>query len=393
MRSNCLLLFCADFFVPAVSRKNVKGVEGNMIRRIFVMNLGSTSTEIAVFDETMKVFDSYITHSQEELEKFDDYWDQYEWRRSIIDTAIKNNNINTGSIDAIACRGGLLPPPKEGLVKAGAYVINDDMKYALKYHAMDPHPVNMGVTLADALAKEWGCPAYIYDAPTIDEMLPIVKITGQPGMERIGQGHPLNMRAAAIAYSNQTGKEYEDLSLIVAHLGAGISITLHKGGKMIDCISDDEGPMCPERSGGLPGFQLIKVMGDNGWTRAEGQKYMKSGGLKAYLGTTETREIQEMISEGNEEAATLFEAMALNVAKNIAKIAVSNKGEIDQIILTGNVAHSKMFCDWVRDYCGWVAPITVIPGESEMSALANGILRVIEGEEEAQTYVMQDWND
>lgn len=365
-----------------------------MAIRILVINIGSTSSKIAVYDGRKPVFTSSIPHTKEELSRFADVMDQYEWRRDLILEELTKNQIDTASISAIACRGGLLPRPREGYVNAGAYEINEDMLYALKYHPQNPHPTNMGAAIADSFARDWKIKAYIYDAPTVDEMIPITKITGQPSMERRGQGHPLNMRAAALRYAEMTGRPYASLNLAVVHLGGGITMTLHSGGKMIDCISDDEGPFAPERSGGLPGFQLAAAVANHGWSEKEALNFMqRRGGLKAYFDTVDSREVEAMIDAGDRRAEEVYRAMALNVAKNLGKISVTVSGKVDQIILTGGIAYSKRFTDWVKEYVQFVAPVTVIPGENEIEALALGILRVVEGEETAQIYVKQDYAD
>lgn len=363
-----------------------------MDARILVINIGSTSSKIAVYDGPTATFTSSIAHTKEELSQFADIMDQYEWRKGLILGELEKNRIDVHSIRAIACRGGLLPPPKEGRVHAGAYEINPDMLYVLKYHPQNPHPTNMGAAIADSLAKSWNIKAYIYDAPTVDEMLPITKITGQPSMTKWSQGHPLNMRAAALKYAKTIGKPYESLNLVVVHLGGGITLSLHSGGKMIDFITDDEGPFGPERSGGLPGFQLAAAVANNHWTEQEALNFMqRRGGLKAYFDTVDSREVEAMIDQGDQRAEEVYHAMALNVAKNLAKLAVTVSGRVDQIILTGGIAYSKRFTGWVKDYIQFVAPVTIIPGENEIEALALGILRVVNGEETAQTYVMQDY--
>lgn len=362
--------------------------------RTLVINIGSTSSKIAIYDDRENYFTSSIAHAKEDLSRFKDIMDQYDWRKGLILQELEKNNVAPDSINAIACRGGLLPPPKKGYVNAGAYEINADMLYVLKHHPQNPHPTNMGAAIADSLAKAWGIKAYIYDAPTVDEMLPITKITGQPSMQRRGQGHPLNMRAAALKYAASVRQPYESLNLVVAHLGGGITLSLHSGGKMIDFITDDEGPFAPERSGGLPGFQLAETVANNRWTAKEAIDFMqRRGGLKAYFDTVDSREVESRIDNGDSHAEEVYRAMALNVAKNLAKLAVTVSGKVDQVILTGGIAYSKRFTDWVKEYIEFIAPVTVIPGENEIEALALGILRVVNGEEPAQIYVKQDYND
>ena len=359
-----------------------------MAVRILVINLGSTSSKIAVYDDSEPVFNDTINHAKEKIDSFAEIEDQHEWRREIILETLKSHNIPVGSINVIACRGGLLRPDTNGVLSAGAYEINEDMLYELKYHAINPHPTNQAAAIAESFAKEWGIKAYIYDAPTVDEMIPITRITGRPEFQRRGMGHPLNMRSAALKYAESVGKPYNKLTLIVTHMGGGISNTLHKNGVMIDVVHDEEGSFTPERAGGLPGFQLIDYMTEKLRTQREMKNFVqRDGGLKALLGTTDAREVERRIKEGDEYAELVYHAMALNMGKSIGKLAVTASGRVDQIILTGGLSQSKMLTDWIIGYVSFIAPVTVIPGENEMPALAEGILRVYNGAEKAKIYI------
>jgi len=354
-----------------------------MKQRLLVINPGSTSTKIAVYDDETPLFTKSIEHDQKELDRFDEIIDQYEMRRDLILSVLEAEKIPVKSLTTIVARGGLLPP-----VQAGAYKVNEDMVYQLKYHPQNEHASNLGAPIAYAISRDLGITAYVYDPVTVDELEPIARITGLPEMQRKGMGHNLNMRASAIKYASDINKPYKDLTLIVAHLGGGITLSLHRNGRMIDMISDDEGPFSPERAGGLPVFQVIKMATAPDTDYKKMMKKVKSqGGLKAYCGLTDPREIQKRIDEGDRDLALVYEAMAHNIAKNIGKLAVVVAGKVDAIILTGGIANSKTTTDWIRERVSFIAPVVLIPGENEMQSLALGALRVLRGEEKAHEFV------
>jgi len=351
--------------------------------RILVINPGSTSTKIAVYEDETPLFTKSVEHGQRDLEKFAEIFDQYEMRKEVLVKALESENVPLRSLTAVVARGGLLPP-----VQAGAYRVNDDMVFQLKYRPQNEHASNLGAPIAYAIAQEIGVDSYVYDPVTVDELEPIARITGLPEMERKGMGHNLNMRASAIRHARDVGRPYQELTLIVAHLGGGITLSLHKNGRMIDMISDDEGPFSPERAGGLPVFQVIKMATSPGYDYKKMMKKVKTqGGLKGLCGLTDAREIQKRIAEGDAKLALIYEAMAHNIAKNIGKLAVVVGGKVDAIILTGGIANSKMVTDWIAERVGFIAPVALIPGENEMQALAEGCLRVLRGEEKAREFV------
>ncbi|NLJ80631.1 MAG: butyrate kinase [Firmicutes bacterium] len=354
-----------------------------MRARILVINPGSTSTKAAIYDDETALFVEAVEHSQEELAQYAEIRDQFSLRKETILSLLAAQNVNLKSVTAIVARGGLLPP-----VKAGAYRVNEDMVYQLKYEPQNEHASNLGAVIAHELATELGIEAYVYDSVTVDELEPIARITGLPEMERKGMGHNLNMRASALKYARRLGRPYPELSLIVVHLGGGITLSLHKRGRMIDMISDDEGPFSPERAGGLPGFQLIEMATAPGYDcKKMMTKVKRFGGLMAYFGTTDAREVEAKIKSGDKKAALVYEAMAHNVAKNIGKLAVVVAGNLDAIILTGGIAHSAMLTGWIKERVDFIAPVEVLPGENEMEALAYGALRVIRGEEKAREFI------
>ena len=349
---------------------------------ILAINPGSTSTKIAIYNDETPVFVRSIEHNLEELSVFSEISQQYLMRKEMILRTLAQEAVDLSTITVIVARGGLLPP-----VESGAYRVNEDMVDQLRYRPQVEHASNLGAIIAHSLALDLSIEAYIYDPVTVDEMEPIARITGLPQMERKAMGHNLNMRACAIKYAGQMHNAYEDLTFLVAHLGGGITQSLHYKGKMIDMITDDEGPFSPERAGGLPGYQLIEMATRPGAQYKEIMKKVRSrGGLIAYFGTTDAREIEKRIKEGDEKAGLIYEAMAHNIAKNIGKLSVVVAGKIDAIILTGGMAHSKMLTDWIIKRVEFIAPVKILAGENEMEALALGVLRVLRGSEEARIF-------
>ncbi|MCK9216690.1 MAG: butyrate kinase [Firmicutes bacterium] len=351
--------------------------------RILVINPGSISTKIAVYDDTEPLFVESIEYKKEELSKYAEILEQLPMRINTIFSALVTHDIDLKSINVIVARGGLLPP-----VKSGAYKVNEDMVYQLKYQPQNEHASNLGAIIADSISQDLGIDAYVYDPVTVDELEPIARITGLPEMERKGMGHNLNMRASAIKYAERVGKPYKELSLIVVHLGGGITLSLHKCGRMIDMISDDEGPFSPERAGGLPVFQVIKMATSPEYDYKKMMKKVRRyGGLNAYFGTTDAKEIESRIVNGDDKAALIYEALAHNVAKNIGKLAVVVSGKLDAIILTGGIAYSSMLTGWIKERVEFIAPVVMLPGENEMEALALGVLRVVKGVELSHVFV------
>lgn len=356
------------------------------MERLLILNPGSTSTKLSVFEGEEPLFTESITHSPEELAPYDHVAEQYDFRRKLVLDCLKKHDIALGSLNAIVSRGGLLTA-----IEAGAYAVNDDMVWQLRNKPRNEHASNVGAMIAKAISDELDIPAYIYDGVTVEELLPINKITGLPSMQRKGMGHNLNTRAAAMRYAREQGKDYKDVTVIVAHLGGGISVNLHHDGRIEDFINDEEGPFSPERAGGLPMFDVIAACFQPGMTQKDMMKQVKSrGGLMAHLGTTDSRAVEKMIEGGDGHAKLVYDAMALNVAKNIAKAAPGVCGRVDAILLTGGIAYSKYFTGEVARRVEFIAPVVVYAGEDEMKSLALGGLRVLRGQEQAKTYVSPD---
>jgi butyrate kinase len=294
--------------------------------------------------------------------------------------------VNLSEITAIVSRGGLLPP-----LYAGAYEINDDMVWQLRNLPQHEHASNLGAIIARAIVKEFfddRLPAYIYDAVTVDEMIPVVQITGLASMRRKGRGHNLNMRAMCIRYAEERGKRYDECSLIVVHMGGGISTGIHHLGRIIDTINDEEGTFSPERTGGLPIFQLSQEITSNNHDYESIMKILKNrGGLMSHFGVNDAKQVEEMAKAGDERAALVLEAMALNISKNVGSLATVLNGRVEAIILTGGIAYSEYFTGMIRERVGFIAPVVIYPGENEMQSLALGGLRVLRGFERARKFV------
>ncbi len=353
-----------------------------MKKHILVLNPGSTSTKIAVFADEMPLFTENIKHTPEELSPFEHVAEQYSFRKALVYSCLTSHAFPLELLDAVVSRGGLLTP-----IHAGAYEVNDDMVWQLINKPQNEHASNVGAMIARTISKELGIPAYIYDGITVDELTPINKITGLKELRRKGMGHNLSTRAAAMRDARENGKAYEKITVIVAHLGGGISVNLHHNGRIEDFISDEEGPFSPERSGGLPLFDVIKMCCEPEMTYDRMMKLVKrQGGLYAHLGTTDCLEVEKWIASGDEQARLVYDAMALNVAKNIGKIAPYVCGKVDAIVLTGGIMYSRYVADYIRQHVEFIAPVVVYPGEDEMQSLAFGCLRVLRGEEKARTY-------
>ena len=349
---------------------------------ILAINPGSTSTKIALYEDEKEVFTKTLEHPVEELEKYDNTQDQYEMRKDAVLAFLKEKNFDIKNLSAVVGRGGMLPP-----VKSGAYVVNELMLDTLKNRPVMEHASNLGAPIAYEIAKAAGVNAYIYDSVRTDELIDIARISGMPDIPRTSTSHVLNSRAMAIKAAKKYGKRYDEENIVVAHLGGGISLSVHEKGRIVDIISDDEGPFSPERAGRVPCRDLIELCYSGKYDKRTMHKKLRgNGGLKAYLGTTDAREVEKMIEAGDENAKLIYEAMAYQIAKGIGELATVVEGKVDAIILTGGIAYSNMLTSWIKKRVEFIAPVEIMPGENEMESLAYGILRVLRGEEKAREY-------
>ena len=353
--------------------------------RILVINPGSTSTKIAVFDDEKEIFLKSIEHSKEELAQFKKISDQLEFRKETILKALKEANFDISTFDAISSRGGNIHP-----VPSGTYLVNEKMvddMISLRYGA---HPSNLGAPIAFELSNQYGIPAFIVDPVVVDEMEMVNKITGIRGILRQAKDHPLNQKAVAREVAKKLGKKYEECNFIVAHLGGGISVGAHRQGKIVDvnnCLHGD-GPLTPERAGDIPNISLVEMCFSGNYTKDEIVNILAGkGGFVSHLGTNSLKEVLKRISEGDDYAKLVYDAMILQISKWIGIMAVVLKGDIDGIILTGGMANSENVVKDITGYVKFLAPIFVVAGEFEMKALMEGALRVLRGEEKPKEYV------
>jgi butyrate kinase len=351
--------------------------------KILVINPGSTSTKIAVYEEETPVMACNIRHSVEELSAFHQILDQFEFRKGLVLRELEAKHIPL-QFDAVIGRGGLLKP-----IRSGIYEVNDAMRRDT-LHAMRQHACNLGGLIADELASTIpGCRAFIADPGVVDEREEIAHICGSPLMPRITIWHALNQKAIARRFAREQGRRYEDLNLVICHLGGGISVAVHRHGRAIDSNNalDGEGPFSPERTGTLPAGQLVDLCFSGQFTRDELKKRICGhGGLAAHLGTTDVQAILHSIEEGDEKAKLILDAMIYNVAKAIGAATTVLCGELDAILLTGGIAHSDYIISQLKKRISFLAPVHVYPGEDEMLALAQNAIAALRGTLPVQEY-------
>lgn len=361
-----------------------------MAYKILAINPGSTSTKIAVYSDEEPVLTLSLAHSAEELARFHQVVDQFDWRKNLIEKALEENGIDIREMDAVIGRGGLIDP-----VESGVYEVNDDLVHDLRNARMQ-HASNLGGLIARDIADEIGVRAYIADPVVVDEMMPYARISGSPELPRTSVFHALNQKAVARLYARESGKNYEDLNLIVCHMGGGCTVSAHRRGRVIDTSNalDGCGPMSPERSGSLPPGPLIRLCFSGKYTEDELIKMVHGkGGLMAHLGTTSVPEVLDRILNRDLHAMLVLRGMCYSIAKEIGAMAVGLKGDVDAILLTGGIAHSKRVTDFIAGHVDFIAPIYVYPGENELRALAENALAVLRGERKAKVYESHEYDD
>lgn len=351
--------------------------------KILAINPGSTSTKIAVYENETPLLVRNIKHTVEELAVYPEVIDQFEFRKNLVIRELEVNNIPF-AFDAVIGRGGLVKP-----IPGGVYEVNEAMKRDT-VHAMRTHACNLGGLIADNLASSLpGCRAFIADPGVVDELEDIARITGSPLMYKITIWHALNQKAIARRFAKEQGTTYEDLDLIICHLGGGISVAAHRHGRAIDANNalDGEGPFSPERAGTLPAGQLIDLCFSGKFTKDELKKRISGrAGLTAHLGTTDVPAIIKSIEEGDKKAELILDAMIYNVAKAIGAASTVLYGKVDAILLTGGIAHSDFILSRLKKRISFIAPIHVYPGEDEMEALALNAIGALKGELPIQVY-------
>ncbi len=350
--------------------------------KIFVINPGSTSTKIALYEDERPVWTAGAHHPSDELTTFHHVNEQYEYRRDFILRLLKEAGIPV-AFDAVIARGGLLKP-----TPGGVYPVSELMKHDL-IHSQLEHACNLGALIADEIAAMCGCPAFIADPEVVDEMQPVARLTGIPGIERISIFHALNSKAVSRRYAASIGKRYEDLNLIVVHLGGGISVGAHRKGKVIDVNNalNGDGPFTPERAGTIPADQLVELCFSGKYNLKQVKKMLNGkGGLTAHLGTNDVITITGKAEQGEEPFKGVLDAMLYTIAKQAGAMYVALRGQVDAIILTGGIAHSKYCSASLREQLDYLAPIVMMPGEDEMGSLAFNALNALRGEVELMEY-------
>ncbi len=352
--------------------------------KILAINPGSTSTKIAIFEDEKAILTHTLRHSAEEIARFPHIIDQLEWRKEMILDALKSKNIDVKSLAAVIGRGGLVKP-----IESGVYEVNEALKNDLT-HAQREHASNIGGLIAEQIAREAGVKAYIADPVVVDELQYVARISGLPECPRISIFHALNQKAIARRHAAKIGKRYEDLNLIVAHMGGGISVSAHCKGRVIDTNNalDGDGPFAPERAGTVPAGSLVSLCFSGKYTQPQIVKMLAGkGGLVAHLGKNSVQEICEKdIAGGDKHSKEVLDAMSYTISKAIGAMAVVLKGQVDAILLTGGVAYNEPVNEVIREHCSFLAPIVIYPGEDEMEALALNALGVLKGEMTPKVY-------
>src|SRR6056297_31008 len=355
-----------------------------MDKMILVINPGSTSTKLGLYKGLEEVFVENISHDAEELKDFKKITDQQDLRLSYILDFLEDKEVELDHLSAVVGRGGLLKP-----IPGGTYKVNEKMIKDLNKGVQGEHASNLGGILAKSIADKVDIPSFIVDPVVVDELQDVARLSGLPEIERVSIFHALNQKAVARKYAKDHNEKYENLNLIVAHLGGGISVGIHNNGKVID-VNDalrGEGPFSPNRSGGLPSFDLFEMCYDDKYSYEDiKKKLVGKGGVVAYLGTNDMIEVEDKVEDGDEKYELVFKSMAYQTSKEIASLAPVTNGKIDAIILTGGIAYSDYFVDRIKESVGFIAPIEIYPGEEELKALAAGAKRVLNGEEEAKEY-------
>ena len=352
--------------------------------KTLVINPGSTSTKVGVFEDETLLFEETLRHPTEEIAKYASVIDQKDFRKEIILDFLKEKDCDPKTLNVIVGRGGLLKP-----IPGGTYAVSDALLADLKAGVQGQHASNLGGILAREIGDSLGVPSYIVDPVVVDELTDKARISGMPELPRRSIFHALNQKAVARRFAKENGKRYEDLNLIVCHMGGGCSIGAHVKGSVVDTQNalDGEGPFSPERSGSLPTGQLVSLCFSGKYTAGEVRKMLAGhGGLVAYTGSNDMRDLLKAAHNGDKEIAGAVDAFHYQISKEIGAMAAVMHGKVDQIILTGGIAYGKETVDAISEMVGWIAPITVYPGEDELLALAQGALRVLNGEEPARVY-------
>ena len=355
-----------------------------MSKLLLIINPGSTSTKIGVFEDEKELFEETLRHTNEELKKYDKIVDQFQFRKDVILKVLKEKNFDIKKLDAVVGRGGMLKP-----VEGGTYAVNDEMIKDLKIGIQGPHASNLGGILAKAIGDELSIPSFIVDPVVTDELDEVARLSGAPELPRVSKFHALNQKAVAKRFAKETGKKYEDLNLVIVHMGGGVSVGAHKNGRVVDVNNtlDGDGPFSPERAGSVPVGALIKMCFSGKYSEEEVySKIVGKGGFVGYLNTNDVKGTVDKMKEGDKECEKIYKAFLYQITKAIGEMSAALNGKVDQIILTGGIAYSDTLIPDLISNVSWISPVKVYPGEDELLALAQGGLRVLNGEEKAKEY-------
>lgn len=355
-----------------------------MAYKLLIINPGSTSTKIGVYEGEKEVLEETLRHSSEEILKYDTIFDQLDFRKEVILNVLKEKGIDINELDAVVGRGGMLKP-----IEGGTYEVNEAMVEDLKIGVQGPHASNLGGILSNEIAKEIGKRAFIVDPVVVDEMEDVARLSGVPELPRKSKFHALNQKAVAKRYAKEHNTSYEDVNLIVVHMGGGVSVGAHRKGRVIDVNNalDGDGPFSPERAGGVPSGELLEMCFSGKYSKEEVyKKLVGKGGFVAYANTNDARDLIKLSQEGDEKGSLIFNAFIYQIAKEIGSMAVVLDGEVDAIVLTGGIAYSDYVTNAINKKVKWIAPMVVYGGEDELLALAQGAIRVLDGVEEAKIY-------
>lgn len=355
-----------------------------MAYKLLIINPGSTSTKIGVYEGEKEILEETLRHSAEEILKYDTIFDQLDFRKEVILKVLKEKGIDINELDAVVGRGGMLKP-----IEGGTYEVNESMVEDLKIGVQGPHASNLGGILSNEIAKEIGKRAFIVDPVVVDEMEGVARLSGVPELPRKSKFHALNQKAVAKRYAKEHNTSYEDVNLIVVHMGGGVSVGAHRKGRVIDVNNalDGDGPFSPERAGGVPSGELLEMCFSGKYSKEEVyKKLVGKGGFVAYANTNDARDLIKLSQEGDEKGSLIFNAFIYQIAKEIGSMAVVLDGEVDAIVLTGGIAYSDYVTNAINKKVKWIAPMVVYGGEDELLALAQGAIRVLDGVEEAKIY-------
>jgi len=352
--------------------------------RLCAMNMGSTSTKVAVFENEKMTFSVNVAHDARKLDEFNEIVDQLPYRKETILQELARQNISLEGMDAFIGSGG-------GLVslEGGTYEVNETLLHHARIGFTIKHPKQIGSLLADEFARQFGGRAFVVNPPDVDELDEVARITGWKNVYRESRGHPLNQKEVAQRYARDIGRRYEEINLVVCHAGGGLSVTAHRKGRMVDSTdaTQGDGPMAPTRSGAIPVAAVVKMCFSGQYSERQMQDLIiKNGGFVDHLGTSDAREVAKMIADGNKYAKLVYDAMIYQIGKYIGAYAAVLHGQVDGILLTGGVANDAYLVEKVTEMVKYLGPVKVYAGELEMEAMASGALRVLTGQEQTKTY-------